>query len=132
MDKFGFSSTRVASALRGMRPFDGYLSTISQGDAGLLPRSDPRASLPVSAVFGGLEGFYVHAITAGYATPDDRGATQRDVYFGLTFSSQNVLEETLHYFSGMGDSQLGHKLGVKVTPDDTSAISKALKDGGCG
>jgi hypothetical protein len=131
-EKLGLSSTRVAKAVGGMRAFDGGTSTVTMGNAGLLPRSDPNSNLLVGLYFAGGGGKKVDAMTAMFATPDDRGATLRDVYFGDSFDGATILHESLHFFTGMSDKALAKKLGVDISDGDTTKISTALKDGGCG
>lgn len=128
--KLGLSGTRIARTVQGIRPFNGFASTLSLKNAGILPQRNTLSSHSVAALFGVLAP---GAAQAGFATRDDRGATQLDVYFGTGFRPQDILHETLHAFYGASDSALAAKLGVTVIPgQDTSAISDALRDGGCG
>jgi len=128
--KLGISGTRLARTVEGIRPFNGYASTISIKNAGLLPQRSTLSSYSVAALFAATGA---SAAQAGFATRDDRGARQLDIYFGSVFKSQDILHETLHAFLGLSDAQLAARLGVVVQPGvDTSAISDALRDGGCG
>lgn len=111
-------------------------------DAGLLPRNDPTtgklvtdAGMTVGAYFS--KHYNLNAARAAYATPDDAGATLRDLYLTSRFDATTLLRETLHFFTGMDDDALGRKLGVKMAIDETGLltsgdISDALKKGGCG
>ncbi|HEY0727603.1 MAG TPA: hypothetical protein VGD38_05990, partial [Pyrinomonadaceae bacterium] len=128
-EKLGLSSTRVARALKGIRPFDGTTSTLSLKDAGLLPLSGKGSSTSVASLFKDPR---LSAARAAYATPDDRGATLRDIYFGYIFRPQTILHETLHVFTGMNDERLAAALGVKLEGVETGGISEALKNAGCG
>jgi hypothetical protein len=129
-EKLGLSARRIAKAVRNIRAFDGTASTVSMGDAGLLPHTDKLAKMRVDEFF---QGYLPSAAYAAYASREDKGASQRDVYFGYTFKAEDILHETLHMFTGLGDEALGDRLGVPVKPgEDTGAISIALKNGGCG
>ncbi|HEX5887126.1 MAG TPA: RHS repeat-associated core domain-containing protein, partial [Pyrinomonadaceae bacterium] len=129
-EKLGLSSTRVARALKGIRAFDGKTSTLTLKDAGLLPLSERGSTTTsVAALFRDPN---LNAARAAYATPDDRGATLRDIYFGYTFRPQTILHETLHFFTGMNDDRLAAALGVKLEGVETGGISEALKNAGCG
>jgi RHS repeat-associated protein len=128
--KLGISASRLVRTVEGIRPFNGYASTISIKNAGLLPQRNTLSSYSVAALFAATGA---SAAQAGFATRDDRGARQLDIYFGSVFKSQDILHETLHAFLGLSDAKLAARLGVVVQPGvDTSAISDALRDGGCG
>jgi hypothetical protein len=128
-DTLGFSGSRIAKALRGMRAFDGEASTITLGDAGLLPHTHKDANTRTSNYFATP---LLVAAQARYASSEDRGASPRDVYFGVSFFARDVLHEVLHIFTGLDDKGLAARLGVEVSDTDTSAISTVLKNAGCG
>ncbi|MCA1579373.1 MAG: DUF4214 domain-containing protein [Acidobacteria bacterium] len=129
--QLGLSGTRIARTVEGLRPFNGFASTISLKNAGILPQSaSGSTSISVAALFA---AYVPGAAQAGFATRDDRGATQLDIYFGTGFKPQDILHETLHAFFGASDSALAARLGVTIIPGvHTSPISDALRDGGCG
>ena len=58
--------------------------------------------------------------------------TQRDIYLSGVFYAQDLLHETLHMFTGGEDIDLAKRLGVDISDGNTSKISDALKNGGCG
>jgi RHS repeat-associated protein len=129
-EKLGLSANRVARALKGIRAFNGRTSTLSLKDAGLLPLSGRGSTTTsVAALFRDPN---LNAARAAYSTPDDRGATLRDIYFGYVFRPQTILHETLHFFTGMNDERLAAALGVKLEGLETGGISEALKNAGCG
>ena len=130
-EKLGLSATRVARAVKGIRPFNGVASMISMKDAGILPQSSSISHFSVAALFGAKPD--VQAVQARFASPDDRGATQLDIYFRAGFRAQDILHETFHGFLGLSDAQLAARLGVTLPADGTTGIiSDALKNGGCG
>ena len=118
-------ASAVASAVRRQRAFDGLTSTISAADAGLVPHWDSRAEYQVKDFFVPAKTAYIGALQAGYASREDRGATQRDVYYGYYgFEASTVIHETLHSFTGLDDDTLTEKLGGN--------ISVQLEQHGCG
>ena len=112
--------------MRAQRPFDGNNSTISNEDAGLLPRGHSiqldkltiRSTDPVN--IWRATGY--SAIQAGHARPST-GARFHDVYYFHTafFSEAEILHEALHALLGAGD----HVLLA------TNANLAALGKGGC-
>jgi hypothetical protein len=75
------------------------------------------------------------AAWAGYADPSDGGADLRDVYYAPGgIRAEIILHETLHYFLGVGDTELANRLGIPeatISEQGTRAISWALRDAGC-
>jgi hypothetical protein len=125
LQKLGLSTGAVARAVRRQRAFDGLTSTISAADAGLVPHSDSRANYQVKDLFVPTGRGYIGALQAGYASREDRGASQRDVYYGYYgFDAVTVIHETLHSFTGLDDDALYNKLGGNI------AIQ--LMNNGCG
>ena len=112
LENFGLSASRVARAVRGQRAFDGLTSTINAADAGLVTHSDPRAGYQVKDLFTPTGKGIIGALQAGYASREDRGATQRDIYFGYYgFEASTIIHETLHSFTGLDDDALDAKAG---------------------
>jgi RHS repeat-associated protein len=125
LEKFGLSAGAVATAVGRQRAFDGLTSTITAADAGLVPHSDPRAGYQVKDLFTPTGSGIVGAIQAGYASPEDQGATQRDIYFGYYgFEASTIIHETLHSFTGLDDEALDQKAGGN--------LSVELQNHGCG
>lgn len=125
LDTFGLSASRLAKAVRGQRAFDGLTSTISAADAGLVPHFDSRAGYQVKDLFTPTGKGIIGAIQAGYASPEDRGASQRDIYFGYYgFEASTIIHETLHSFTGLDDDALDKKVGGN--------LSVELEKHGCG
>jgi hypothetical protein len=133
LENFGLSSGAVAKAVRNQRAFDGTTSTITAADAGLVPRIDPLNNKPHTEANKQVKdlfyiqagGYMADAIQAGFASKDDKGATQRDVYYGFAFTAATVLHETLHSFTGLNDEQIAVKLGTKTN------LSTLLSNAGC-
>lgn len=112
------SAGAVARAVGRQRAFDGLTSTITAADAGLVTHSDSRAGYQVKDLFvptpKGVS--IIGALQAGYASREDRGATQRDIYYGYYgFEASSIIHETLHSFTGLDDDALMQKLGGNIS-----------------
>lgn len=122
LSKLGLSAGAVATAVQNQRAFDGLTSTITAANAGLVPHFDSRAKLPASDLFApNAQGQYPAAVQAGFASREDTGASQRDVYYGSTFDCVTVLHETLHSFTGLDEDALSEKVGGNISTELTNA-----------
>lgn len=135
---FGFNSSRVAKAVKGMRAFYADDSKITMGAAGLTPyhdpatgKSNPFAQLAVNEYFSmkRRQGEFIEAKVGAYSMK-----TMHDVYFSFSssFTADEILHEALHIFTGGNDEVLADRLGVTLIDGDTTPINDALKNGGCG
>lgn len=134
MNQLGLSGSRIARTVSGQRAFDATSSTITMGNAGLDRQRGLFGDWTVQRFFAEIGA---RAGSAGYATPDDGGATLLDVYYapdGLRAST--ILHESLHAFFGEGipdDPELARRLGISREEFDAGghAIDSALERAGC-
>jgi len=123
LNKLGISGSRIARTVRGQRAFDGSTSTITAGNAGLLPATDPRANQTVSHLLA-TDPRSPTAAQAGYARAST-GASLNDVCYKpeYFFFESQILHESLHTFLGANLSDTDMK---KIGADQTS-----LGNAGC-
>jgi hypothetical protein len=108
--------SHVARAVLQQRAFDGLTSTITAANAGLVTHSDPRAGYQLKDLFTPTGKGIIGALQAGYASREDRCATQRDIYFGYYgFEASTIIHETLHSFTGLDDDALDKKAGGNLS-----------------
>ena len=113
------------------RAFDGLTSTITAAAAGLVPHSDERAGYQVRDLFTPTGVGIIGAIQAGYASSEDLGATQRDVYYGYYgFEASTIIHETLHSFTGLDDAALMENLvaTLALNSKDTAVVRDMRKE----
>jgi hypothetical protein len=125
LEKLGLSAGAVSSAVNRQRAFDGLTTTITAADAGLVPHIDPRTNQPHSLANKAVKDLFTgkgrpDAMQAGFASNEDRGASQRDIYYGWDFDSSTVLHETLHSFTGLDDASLMEKLEGNISTELTN------------
>jgi len=135
MKTFNLSGSRIANTVLGQRAFDGTRSTISLGDAGLDRQQGVFNNYyPSVQAYFNANASTTRAATAFYATPDDRGATPRDVYYApIGIRASTILHESLHIFFGSrfpDDISLANHLGTSLE-NNPFAIDHALERGGC-
>ena len=119
----GINPKDLASAIDKLRVFDGTTSTITAGNAGVVPRNSSSAGTPLSVPFSDPNFL---GLTAGYASTGV-GATIYDTYFGINgITAITIIFEALHPLTGLDDDALAAKFGLSVPRGSDSAEQVAI------
>lgn len=112
----GKGTKDVIDAINNQRAYDVTGSTITQGDAGIVPPGHPDADKPVSDL-GADEGRAFTAIYANSELGKEARSTLNDVFYNKIYGI-TILHEALHSVTGLDDPGLAGILGATFGPQD--------------